>query len=311
VPRGFLSALGGPRVTEPGSGRRQLADWLVARDNPLTPRVLVNRLWQHHFGRGLVRSSDDFGSRGVVPTHPDLLDHLASRFVDLGWSIKAIHRTILLSRTYRMAGETQEGNSTADPDAEFLWRFPRRRLDAEALRDAVLAVSGDLDRTMGGAHPVAPEKDWHKTSSSNPYELTYETRRRSVYLYQGRLRKNSFLTLFDGANPNAPTGARPISTTPLQALFLMNDPFLARQSAKLAERLLVDRADDPARIRLAFELAFGRLPDKEERTSSEAHLLLLREKLKTTDVPAEEHVRKAWAVFAQVLLSSNEFAFVD
>jgi uncharacterized protein DUF1553/uncharacterized protein DUF1549/cytochrome c len=310
VPRRFLSALGGERLPdgEAGSGRRQLAEWLVVTARPLVARVIVNRIWQHHFGRGIVRTSDDFGSRGSGPTHPELLDFLAARFIENGWSIKEMHRTLMLSRTYQRSAL---GSDPSDPDDDFLGRARRRRLDAESLRDAILAVSGDLDRSMGGSHPIPPDKEWHKISSSAPFELSYETRRRSVYLFQGRLKKNAYLTLFDGANPNGPTGLRTISTTPLQALYLMNDRFVAQQSERMAERLLSDRASDPERVRFAFELALGRLPNREEQTAAESHVLLVREKLKSTDVPAEEHVRKSWAAFAQVLFASNEFAFVD
>jgi Protein of unknown function (DUF1553) len=158
---------------------------------------------------------------------------------------------------------------------------------------------------------VPPDKEWNKISSSAPFELSYETRRRSLYLYQGRLKKNAYLSLFDGANPNAPTAARSVSTTPLQALYLLNDRFVVQQSEKLADRLLLDRASDPARVRLAFELAFGRPPSGEEQRMSEAHLLLIREKLRSTDLPAGEHLRTAWAAVGQVLMSSNEFAFIE
>jgi hypothetical protein len=313
APRRFLSALGGAALpeNETGSGRRQLADWLADPDNLLTARVMVNRIWQHHFGLGLVRTADDFGTRGSGPTHPELLDFLAASFVAGRWSIKDLHRLVMRSRTYQMAGAGDPRGVDADPGNTLLWRFRRRRLEAESLRDAILAVSGDLDRTMGGAHPMPPEKDWHKISSSNPFELTYETRRRSVYLFQGRLKKNGYLTLFDGGNPNAPTALRPVSTTPLQALFLMNSRFVVQQSEKFAERLLLDRPSDPERVRLAFELALGRAPTREEQTEFESRVLLLREKLKSTDVPEAEQVRKAWAALVQVLLSSNEFAFVD
>jgi hypothetical protein len=312
VPRRFLAALGGASLppSETGSGRRELAEWLAAPSNPLTARVMINRIWLQHFGRGLVRTADDFGARGSGATHPELLDFLARRFIESGWSIKQMHRLLMSSRSYRMAGSGDRGPE-ADPDNDLLSSFRRRRLDAESLRDAILAISGDLDGSMGGAHPVAPLVEWAKISSSAPYELSYETRRRSIYLYQGRLRKNAYLTLFDGANPNAPTAARSASSSPLQALYLMNDRFVVEQSGKLAERLLVDRASDPERVRLAFELAFGRLPSREEQRAAEANVLLVREKLRSTEVPAQEHLRTAWASLVQVLISTNEFFFID
>ena len=189
VPRGFLTVLGGQRLPsdETGSGRRALAGWLTDPSNPLTARVLVNRVWQHHFGHGLVRTPNDFGTRGEPPTHPELLDALALRFVDAGWSIKKLHREILLSATYRMGSVEDAESSRKDPENRFLWTFNRRRLDAEEIRDAVLAVSGALDRSPGGTHPFPSEWTWRYTQHK-PFVDDYPSLRRSIYLMQQRIR---------------------------------------------------------------------------------------------------------------------------
>src|SRR5262249_31747643 len=165
VPRGFLQILGGQRLSpaEKGSGRLELAQWISDPSNPLTARVMVNRIWQHHFGKGIVQTPNDFGARGKAPTHPELLVYLAARFVESGWSVKAIHRMIMLSHVYQLSSVESADDSARDVGNEFLWRFNRRRLDAEEIRDAMLAVSGALDPSMGGAQPFPPESQWHYT----------------------------------------------------------------------------------------------------------------------------------------------------
>ncbi len=312
VPRRFLQVLGGQELPPGtrGSGRLELAGWLTDPRNPLTARVMVNRIWHHHFGRGLVASPNDFGARGARPTHPELLDWLASRFVESGWSVKAMHRLLMLSATYQLgSGDDLADNVRSDPNNELLWRFGRRRLDAESVRDAMLAVSGELDRSPGGAHPFPAEHQWRYVCAG-PFTAVYETDRRSVYLMQTRLRKHPFLELFDGANPSASTGDRRDSTTPVQALYLMNDPFVRRQAEKLADRLLREPSEGQ-RVRRAYELTLGRPPTHDEVTACEAFLANAREKLKSAGAAAGPPERAAWATLAQVLFSSNEFLFVD
>ena len=193
--------------------------------HPLTARVLVNRVWQHHFGRGIVATPSNFGLRGEPPTHPELLDWLAARFVADGWSIKALHRRIVTSRAYRRSSRHDPANAAKDPGNRSLWRFDRSRLDAESLRDAMLAVSGTLDLSRPGTHPFPPIERWRWTQHS-PFKEVYPTDRRSVYLMTQRLQKHPYLALFDGPDTNTSTEARTRATVPLQALYLMNNPWV-------------------------------------------------------------------------------------
>jgi cytochrome c553 len=312
VRRGFLKVLGGQQLPEgsKGSGRLELAGWLTDPKNPLTARVMVNRIWQHHFGRGIVATPSDFGARGSPPTHPELLDLLALRFVEKGWSIKAMHREILLSAAYQVSCEDQPAGLNSDPENKLLWKFSRRRLEAEAIRDAMLAVSGNLDRTMGGEHPFPPVSKWGFTIH-NPFYAVYETNRRSVYLMVQRQKKHPFLSLFDGADPNVSTDERVTTVTPAQALYLMNDPFVHEQSAGLARRLLAEAKDDAGRVRRAHELATGREPAREDVGRALEFVKQYGEKLAALGKPPEEGEPSAWAAYARVLLTSNTFLFVE
>jgi hypothetical protein len=312
VPRGYLQTLGGQRLPEgtTGSGRLELAGWLTAKDNPLTARVMVNRIWQHHFGRGIVATPNDFGTRGKPPTHPELLDWLAARFVEEGWSVKAMHRRLMLSQGYQMASVDDPARSAADPNDDLLWSFRRRRLSAEEIRDAMLAVAGTLDRTVGGPHPFPPESTFHYTQHK-PFVAVYETDRRSVYLMQQRLKKHPFLEVFDGPDPNATTADRPVTTTPLQALFLMNDPFAHDKADQFAVRVGMAVAEEDARMDYAFRLAFGRPATSDEVKVGRDYLQTCREQMKEAGLPTDRQPRAALASFARVLLSSNEFLYVD
>jgi hypothetical protein len=312
VPRGFLVILGGQRLPESatGSGRRELTDWLTSRDNPLFARVMVNRIWQHHFGRGLVASPNDFGVRGRAPSHPELLDYLASRFIASAYSVKALHKLLMLTNTYQRSSAENSLCAALDADNELLWRFNRRRLSAEEIRDSMLILSGALDRTMAQAHPFPVEADW-KYTEHKPYLAVYETAHRSVYLMQQRIKKHPFLQVFDGADPNASTAGRPLSTTPLQALFLMNDPFIHDQSLKLANRIALASANDVGHIRQAFELAFARPATDKEITWAEQFLTEARADLAKLNPPSDHVSHEALAGFARVLLSSNELLYVD
>jgi uncharacterized protein DUF1553/uncharacterized protein DUF1549/cytochrome c len=311
APRGFLQVFGGATLPkdETGSGRLELAQWLTDPKNPLLARVMVNRLWQHHFGHGIVQTPNDFGTRGKRPTHPELLDRLASHFIQNGWSIKAMHRLVMLSHAYQISS-VPAGAMEVDANNELLWRFNRRRLDAEEIRDAMLSISGSLDATMGGAHPFPPENDWHYTQH-RPFVAVYESNRRSIYLMQQRIKKQPFLETFDGADSNATVGERPVSTTPLQALFMMNDPFAHEQADKFGVRIGLAFADEAGRINFAYRLAFGRPANKEEIRAGKDYLKACQEDLKETKIPAEQRPRAALASFCRVLFSSNEFIFVD
>jgi hypothetical protein len=304
VPRRFLQILGGDRVVpESGSGRLALAGWLTRPSNPLTPRVMVNRVWQHHFGRGLVATENDFGRRGLAPTHPELLDHLARRFLDGGWSIKSLHRLIMLSSVYLADG-------SGDPGPGLLARFPRRRLDAEEIRDAILFTAGTLDSTPAGPHPFPPVETWGFTQHG-PFSAVYESDRRSVYLMTQRLTRHPFLALFDGPDPNSSTPHRTATTVPTQALFFMNDPFVHKQATALAHRLASAGPDDRARLRLAFETTLSRPPSAEDELDCLAFLAAGRDDHGSSGVaPAEANIL-AWAALARTLYSRNEFLFVD
>jgi len=312
APRGFLQILGGQKLPpeEKGSGRLELAQWLTAPKNPLTARVMVNRIWQHHFGRGIVESPNDFGTRGKAPTHPELLDFLASEFLKNNWSIKKMHKLIMLSSAYQISSSDDLHNSNIDANNDLFWRFNRQRLEAEEIRDAMLFISGGLDVTMGGEHPFPPENEW-RFSQHKPFVANYETNKRSVYLMQQRIKKQPFLEVFDGADPNATTGERPISTTPIQALFMMNDSFAHEQADKFAVRLGMAHLQESRRIDYAYQLAFGRHATREEIRVGEKFLKQCREDLQKTKVPADQQLRAALASYARVLFSSNEFLFVD
>ena len=316
VRRGFLTVLGGQKLPDgySGSGRLELAKWITDPANPLTARVMVNRIWQGHFGRGIVQTASDFGIRGKRPTHPELIDYLARRFVDSGWSVKAIHRMILMSRAYQLASEEDPSNARIDPSNDYLWRFNARRLSAEEVRDAMLFVSGALDGGerpgKGGEHPFPAEKEW-KYTQHKQFFAVYETDRRSIYMMQQRLRKHPFLEVFDGADTNASTDQRAISVTPLQALFLMNNPLAHRLADEFAVRVGMAMTDEADRVQYAHRLALGRAATDEEVQVARVYLNECRIKLKEAGVPWEMQGRAALASYARILLATNEFFFID
>ena len=306
VPRRFLEFLGGDKLADPaaGSGRRDLANWLTRRENPLTARVFVNRLWQWHFGRGLVPTTSDFGVRGERPSHPELLDWLAVRFMESGWKVKDFHRLVLLSRTYRQSAEGEAMGMASDPENRLLGRFPRRPLDAETLRDALLATSGLLDRSPPLPHPFPAVDTWAFTIHQ-PFHGQYDSDRRSVYLMVQRNRRHPFLALFDAADPNQSVAVRDATITPTQSLFLMNAPLVHRAAEAFADRLLAAAGESDARLRLAAELAWGREPDDAELSGMHDFLARVA---KQSPEPSE---REAWGALARVLLTANPFLFVD
>jgi hypothetical protein len=317
VPRGFLTILGGeggrqiPKDHQ-GSGRQFLAGWIADARNPLTARVMVNRIWAYHFGKGIVQTPNDFGARGKPPTHPELLDWLAFRFIEGGWSVKKMHKLIMLSRAYQLASDAPQAgpNSAKDVDNDYLWRFNRRRLQAEEIRDAVLAVAGSLDRTAGGEHPFPPEPSWTFTQHTQ-FFAAYETNRRSVYLMQQRLKKHPFFEVFDGADTNATTDGRAQSITPIQALFLMNSPFMHAQSDQFAVRVGLACDTIPERVDYAFRLAYGRAATAEEVREAQRFLQQARLELAAGNTPADQVSRKSLASYLRVVLSGNEFLYVD
>jgi hypothetical protein len=288
VPRQFLQVLAGPsrQPFRDGSGRLELAQAIVERKNPLTARVLVNRVWLHHFGAGLVRTPSDFGLRSEPPSHPELLDHLATAFMDGGWSIKKLHRLILLSAVYQQRSDDRPECRRVDPDNALLWKMNRRRLDFEALRDALLAVSDRLDRRMGGP----PVKD----------TLGPAGNRRTLYGYLDRLHVPGLWRTFDFPSPDATSPQRDSTTVPQQALFLMNNPFVLESARRLLRRPEVEAEADTARkVERLYRLAYGRAPAAEE-------VSLARDYLGAANQSAAE-----WERYVQALLLANEFVFVD
>jgi mono/diheme cytochrome c family protein len=307
VPRRFPTVLGGQTLPPDakGSGRLELANWIADAKNPLTARVMVNRIWHYHFGKGIVPTPSNFGTMGRPPTHPELLDRLAAEFVERKWSVKAMHRLIMLSRTYQQSSRDDAVNAKIDVANEYLWRFDRRRLDAESIRDTLLAVGGNLDRMPGGAHPFPEMAKWNFTQHY-PFKAVYETNKRSVYVMQQRFQRHPFFALFDGADTNASTDRRITSTTPLQALFLMNDPLVHEQAKKFAARVVNDGKDDAARIARAYVLLYGRAPTADETTTAVAYLAKITAKLSDSSKP-----NSAWESLARALFLSNEFVYID
>jgi hypothetical protein len=307
VPRRWLEVLGGaPIINQATSGRLDLAHWIASAGNPLTARVIANRIWLHHFGKGLVKTPNDFGTRGLPPTHPELLDWLASEFVRTGWSIKVMHRLLLLSKTYQQSSAARDDAMKADPTNELYWRFERRRLSAEELRDSLLVASGQLDRKPGEAYPIPPESSWGFTQHV-PFSTFFETNKRSVYLIQIRNRRHPFLGLFDGADPNATTPQRQNTTVPTQALYFMNDPFFHAQAEKLAERII--NRPEAERANELFRIALQRKATDGERAFVSRFIQSYRETLKNQ--PEAQAAQAAWSALARVLLASNEFLFVE
>ncbi|MCI0537086.1 MAG: DUF1549 and DUF1553 domain-containing protein [Verrucomicrobiales bacterium] len=283
MPAFFAGASQAP-ITQ-GSGRRELARWIASKENPLTARVIVNRVWQWHFGEGLVRTPNNFGLTSEPPTHPALLDWLAAQFVEDGWSLKKLQRRIMLSAAYQRTSAIPSAQLARDPDNRWLGRFSARRLEAEAIRDAMIFVSGRLDLALGG--PAGPDLD---------------APRRSLYVQTARWDRSNFAMLFDAANPDASVEKRTISTVAPQALLLINNNFVHTQAGHLANRILREGpTDEAARIQWAYEKLFGRPARAEEIEIG--HKLLARF--------SPDQAETAWRDFAHVLLCSNEFVYVD
>ncbi len=311
VRRGFLQILGGQQLQEghQGSGRRELAEWLADAKNPLTARVAVNRIWHDHFGRGLVKTTSDFGLRGTPPTHPELLDFLASYLIEHGWSFKRMHRLIMLSQTYQLASADVPNNSAIDPENDLLWRANRRRLDAEQIRDSLLTFSGRLDLSPGGRHPF-PHRLTYFYRQHEPFVAEFPTQKRSVYIMQQRIQKNPYLDLFDGPDGNRSLPTRNATTTTLQALFLMNSKFIHDQAKMIAERLLVEAKDIPSRVDRAYRTIFGRPADADETARAMEFLQAAGKQLAQAGDKTQRR-RLAWAAYLRSMISSNEFMFIE
>ncbi|MFM7844925.1 MAG: PSD1 and planctomycete cytochrome C domain-containing protein [Planctomycetota bacterium] len=317
VPRRNLEILGGELLRQPqaGSGRLDLAHWLTSPTNPLTARVLVNRLWQWHFGAGIVATASDFGTRGELPSHPELLDYLAQEFLRQRWSMKGVHRELMLSAVYGLSDTVVERNQELDPKNRLLTRFTRRPLDAESIRDSQLMISGELDRRWPGAHPFPPVMQWNFTIHY-PFTADYDSAHRSLYLMVQRQRKHPYLSLFDGADPNISTSERLTTITPTQALYLLNSPFVHAQAAALAQRLLREHADDDSRLRWVWEATTSREPESAELVAAQQFLAEYQQASGAQASGAQAirsvaELEAAWAALARVLLTSNGLLFVD
>jgi hypothetical protein len=316
VARGFLEVLGGQTLPpeEKGSGRRELAEWIADPSNPLTARVMVNRIWQHHFGKGIVGTPNDFGVRGDAPVNAELLDWLASRFRESNYSVKAMHRLIMKTRAYQMATDAgplaAQADTKVDPKNAYQWHFDRRRLDAEEIRDAMLLVAGDLDTAMGGPHPFPPEITFRFTQHKQ-FFATYDTHQRSVYVMQQRLRKDAFLGIFDSADPNASTAVRTPQETSLQALAMLNSAFVDEQADLLAVRAGMAYSTDAERTTYAYRLLYGRVPSPTELLDCQNYLYRARIAFKDSGLPADRQPRSALASLMHSLLATDEFLFVD
>ena len=313
----LITDLGVPHEIRPGDGRittgrrRALAEWIVSPENPLTSRVMVNRLWQHHFGRGLVATPSNFGRLGRRPSHPELLDWLATEFRQAGWSMKHMHRLIMNSETYQMASEGGVG-AEDDPENQYLWHYPQRRLEGEAIRDMILAVSGKLNLQAGGPSYFAPVAERVRKSVAKGIWVVNEEGpdvwRRGVYSYFKRGMKYPMFEVFDQPDPNVTCERRSVSTVPTQALTLMNNEFTVQQARFLAERVWQTAGpEQQAQVRAAYRLALSREPNQSEIAANVAFLNRQLAAHKSDASPGLE----ALADLSHVVINLNEFLYLQ
>lgn len=317
VPRGFLTVASHgeiPQVPATQSGRLQLAEWIASDRNPLTARVLVNRVWMHLFGEGLVRSVDNFGTTGEKPSHPELLDALAMEFMEDGWSLKRLVKRLIMTRAYQMASASpgRDAGLAKDPDNRLLWRQNRRRVDAEALRDAMLAVSGSLDTRVGGPNVTADAVDSNSGGAQNlEYSYVYTDTRRSVYTPAFRNKRLDLFDAFDFADINQPIAKRHTSTVAPQALYMLNHPFVIEQSRKAA-LLIMERASasdsDADLVHRVYQQTLGRQPTAGELKLA-AQFLIMPSDLSEEDASQVRH--ENWALLVQTLFASVDFRYIN
>jgi cytochrome c551/c552 len=316
VPKQFLQIIAGESQTPvtKGSGRLELAEWLTKPDHPLTARVIVNRVWQWHFGEGLVRTPGNFGKLGEAPTHPGLLDYLARQFIEKGWSIKAIHRLIMLSSTYQMSSDISKKATDMDPSNRLLARMNRRRLDVEEIRDGLLAISGELDFTVGGTLQAGFGTDEENSNARLSFDPD-STKRRTVYLPLRRSNLPSLLNLFDFGDATTPGEGRARTNIASQALYMMNSQFVSDRARELARNLLADPIDDDRRrIEAAHLLILGRRPGGDEVQNGLDYIKDYEKKgadLGRVRGAVPTSKLEAWQSFCHILMSSNEFIYVD
>lgn len=322
APRGFLSVVNVPDsapVDTSHSGRLELADWIANSQNPLTARVMVNRIWHHLFGRGIVSTVDNFGLIGKAPTHPELLDTLAIRFVEGGWSVKRTIRSIVLSRAYQLSSQTNDENLAIDPDNRSYWRASPRRLEAETIRDSILSVSGQLDlsRPVGSTVTLLGDQMVRGIATE---KIQPASRHRSVYLPVVRDYVPEMFDLFDFPSPSLVTGKRAVTSVPSQALYLRNSEFVAKQARLAAERLLAVEglADDAARIDLSMNWTLARIPSDAERTAILQFIADVKASAAAEETPSEGNDERAvisadmtaWSAWFLTLFSTAEFRYL-
>ncbi|WP_164100998.1 PSD1 and planctomycete cytochrome C domain-containing protein [Candidatus Laterigemmans baculatus] len=313
VPRGVPRVLDpeGLSIAEGSSGRLELARWLTTKADFLTARVMANRLWQFHFGKPLVATPSDFGYRGTPPTHPQLLDWLANEFIASGWSMKEMHRKIMLSKTYQMSTEHDAASDEQDTGNRWYWRFERRRLDAEAFRDTLLTLGGTLDLARPGPHPFPEPSKWKFTAHHQFNPGSYPSNHRSVYLMVQRLHAHPFLSLFNGADPSLSTAIRDNSALPQQGLFLFNNELVHEQAAGFAQRLIATEPQGTSRLQHAYLSLYARPPSASEQSQAAEFLERYEEVLAAEGIAAEAREFEAWSALVRTLLASNELMYVD
>ncbi len=308
APRGFLQVAltpDAPAIPKDQSGRLQFAQWLTSEHNPLTARVYVNRVWHWLIGAGLVRTTENFGTTGETPSHPELLDYLALRFMREGWSTKKLVKLIVSSRTYQQASDLKPASS-ADPDNRLLSRMNRKRLDAECIRDAMLHAAGTLEDKFGGPNMLAGQADSNSAATQNlEYNFQYTDKRRSVYTPAFRNVRHPLFEVFDFADINQPIAQRTTSTVAPQALFMLNNPDVIEQARAAADRVIKDSASDAEKIQRAYQLSLARTPTEKERTTSQEFI-----EASTSGNATAEEKRDVWARLIQAIWSTPEFRFL-
>ncbi len=297
VMRGLIA----PQFTDKESGRRQLAEWLVDSQHPLTARVFVNRVWRWHFGKGIVRTTDNFGLLGEAPSHPELLDWLARRFIADGWSMKSLHRLILNSSTYQQSASVGD---SADHENRLFSRADVRRLEAEAVRDSLLAVGGQLDVTLGGSLLKLKNRDYFFDHTSKDL-TTYDSRRRSLYLPVVRNNVFDVFQLLDFPDPAVSSGHRASTVVAPQALLMLNSDLVMQAAANFADRLLADSIDEDQRLSRLYIMAYCREPSAKERQADRAFLAEVAQSL-----AGDNRQHQAWSTLCHVVLAANEFVYV-
>ena len=323
VEPGFLRMLtaGNPPTARPPSNghittgrRRALAEWITSEDHSLTARVMVNRIWHHHFGRGIVSTPNDFGRMGRPPSHPELIDWLALEFVRLGWSVKSLHRLIMTSETYRMASSHYvEMNAERDPTNIHLYRFPGRRLEAEAIRDVILAASGNLNLQMGGKpfFPPVPESVRRAVPKGiwNVTEEGPDVWRRGVYAYSKRGMRYPMFEVFDQPDPNVTCERRNVTTVPTQALTLLNNDFVLEQAEYFAKRVSGQAGSTQrARVRAAYRIALSREPTRKEMELNRT--FLDQQQAFHTGRATADPALAALTDLCHVIFNLNEFVYI-